>query len=82
MTFLKREKIPKDVFEKRHQNSPSLVRLVADEAVLLYRKRIKLKKKFPIQVAKWFSDPSIHDISIFNIEHFIQKMDNPEKPLY
>ena len=52
-----------------------------NEKVILYRKWVALSRE-EIEKYKEYHLSGINDITRFNMTHFIQKMDNPNIPLY
>lgn len=80
--FITDPKVPEEILNLR--NKSPLVEAeneFYDEKIILYRKLVHLSRK-DIEQYKQYRLLGINDITIFNLVHFVQKMDNPEHLLY
>lgn len=80
--FVEENKIPEEIMNLR--NRTPLVEAeneTYNEKVILYRKWVALSRE-EIEKYKEYHLSGINDITRFNMTHFIQKMDNPNIPLY
>ncbi|HEX2976399.1 MAG TPA: hypothetical protein VHO68_10720 [Bacteroidales bacterium] len=82
MDFISERKVPAEVIRIRKRSSI----LEAEnrnnkEQIILYRKLVKLKKEVLEKVSP-YPTAGMNDIIRFNVSNYIQKMDNPEVPLY
>lgn len=79
--YISNEKLPRYVWEKRGRTSPMETSRRIYEQVILYRKRVHLKRK---NVKETSPHPilGVNDIIRYNLSEFMRKMDNPEMPVY
>jgi hypothetical protein len=82
MDFISERKVPAEVMRIRQR---SFI-LEAEnrnnkEQIILYRKLVRLKRDKLEQVSP-FPTAGMNDIIRFNVSNYIQKMDNPEVPLF
>lgn len=80
--FITEDKTPREIMDIRSR-SPLLEaeNQYTDEKILLYRKLVRIDRD-KLELNSPYSIAGINDILRFNINSFIQKMDNPEVPLY
>lgn len=81
--FVREDSLPKRV--KRYRNRSQIVEVEnrgAGEKIILYRKLLRLDQKALDNVYGSYNITGVTDIIRFNVSRFIQKMDNPEIPLY
>ncbi len=80
--FIPQEKIPQEVSKKRARSSLlELNNKYNKEEVILYRSMIKTDNDL-INKSKHYKIEGINRIIRLNLKSFLQKMDNPEVPLY
>lgn len=80
--FMSEKNIPEEIANLR--NRTSLVKAenkIYDEKIILFRKRVTLRKK-DLEKYKEYRLSGINDIIRINLTSFIKKMDNPEAPIY
>lgn len=80
--FITDSQVPAEVLELRNR-SPLLQaeNRIADEKVILYRKQIRVDAQ-QLEDTSSYPMAGINDIMRFNVTNFVQKMDNPQVPLY
>jgi len=82
MDFIEEKKVPDEVIRLRSRSSI----LEAEnrnnkEQIILYRKLVKLRRD-PLNKVSPYPTAGMNDIIRFNVSNYINKMDNPEVPLY
>lgn len=80
--FIPDNQVPPEVLKLRSR-SPLLKaeNRTTDEKIILFRKRVKIEREELIQSSK-YSVAGINEIIRLNVTSFVQKMDNPQVPLY
>lgn len=82
-TFLKEKNLPKEIVKIRNKDYfAELDNGYVGENVIYSKKYIKVYSSECQKIYADFQVDGIHDIIRFNIRHFLDKMDNPEKALY
>jgi hypothetical protein len=82
MDFISESKVPAEVL--RFRNRSAILEADNrndDEKIILYRKLIRINRINLDKVSDYYSS-GINDIIRFNVSGFMNKMDNPEVPLY
>lgn len=80
--FVEDGKLPEDVRSLRSRTPLfEAENQIYDEKIILYRKLVNLSRE-DIEKYKEYRLSGINDIIRFNLVNFIQKMDNPSRPLY
>jgi hypothetical protein len=84
MRFIKKEKLPQDVFNARNikigdKDETSLWR---EEKIIHYRKRITLHSSFIKDSYPNFNINGVNDIVRYSLARFTAKMDDPDKIIY
>ena len=83
VTFIKERNVPQQIMKIRDKDHITEIENGwSGEKVILYRKRIKLFRKSIERVHRDYPIESINDIMRLNIVKFLNKMDNPKKPVY
>ena len=83
LDFIKESKISSEIKTIRNKNnSTEIENESVKENILLYRKHVEILPKKLRKAYHNFDFGGINDISRFNIEKFLQKMDNPYKKLF
>ena len=82
MDFLSEKKVPQEVMRMRQRSSI----LEAEnrnnsEQIILYRKLVRLRRDILDKVSP-YPLAGMNDIIRFNVSNYVQKMDNPEVPLF
>jgi len=80
--FISEQNIPEEIMTLR--NKTALLKAenkIYDEKVILFRKRVTLRKK-ELEKYKEYRLSGINDVIRLNLTSFIKKMDNPEVPIY
>lgn len=82
MDFVSERNVPVEVVKKRNRSSIlEANNRASNERIILYRTLMELNRE-SIGANSEFPVSGINEIIRLNISHFIQKMDNPEFPLY
>lgn len=82
MDIITEGKVPAQVMEMRSRTPlVEAENRISDEKIILYRKRIRIDQEV-LRRNNEYAVAGIHDIVRLHITQFIQKMDNPELPLY
>ncbi len=80
--FIKRRKLPERIMKLRNlYRTKEFDNNFQKEKIILYRKKINLKSKFLNKIEKE-ELKTISDIFRFDVSRFLNKMDDPHKPLY
>ena len=80
--FIKRKKLPERIVMLRNlYRTKEFDNVFQKEKIILYRKKINLKSKFLKNIEK-DELKTISDIFRFDVSRFLNKMDDPHKPLY
>ncbi len=80
--FVKRRKLSKKIINLRNlYRTKEFENDFQKEKIILYRKKINLKSKFLKNIEK-DELKTISDIFRFDVSRFLNKMDDPKKPLY
>jgi hypothetical protein len=82
-TFIKEKHLPENI--ARFRNKDYITELengYLGEQVIFYKKYIKIFTKECQSLFRDFPVDGINDIIRFNVRHFLDKMDNPEKKLF
>ncbi len=81
--FIREAKIPQKVLQRRNRSQIMKIENRGDaEKVIYFRKFLRLNRKAMEKVYKQYDIIGVNDIVRFNIASFVQKMDNPEIPVY
>lgn len=82
MDFLSERKVPREVMNLRSR-SPLLQaeNRISDEKIILYRKSVHIDRD-KLERNSIYPTDGINDIIRLHVNSFIQKMDNPQVPLY
>lgn len=82
MDFLSENKVPREVMNLRSR-SPLLEaeNRISDEKIILYRKSVHIDRE-KLDRNNIYPTDGINDIIRLHVNSFIQKMDNPQVPLY
>jgi len=82
-SYIKDEHIPERIKKRRNRSHlTEIENNLQGETTILYRKHIKLYGKKLKNVYKKYRINGINDIARFNISSFLEKMTNPEIPMY
>ena len=82
MDYISESKVPPEVLRFRDRSAIlEADNRNDDEKIILYRKLIQLNRLNLDKVSEYFST-GINDIIRFNVSNFMNKMDNPEVPLF
>lgn len=81
--FTTSRKIPHPILKLRNRDHLTEIEdNWVDEQIIVYRKRIRLFREKLDHLYRDYSVESINDIMRLNVLRFLEKMDDPKKPLY
>ncbi len=82
MDFVLGNRVPDEVLALRARNSlMEAENEIYDESIICYRKLVNLSRE-DLEKYKEYRLDGVNDITRINLNHFIQKMDDPSIPLY
>ncbi|MBN1251575.1 MAG: hypothetical protein JXR51_04640 [Bacteroidales bacterium] len=82
-SYISEENIPKSISKRRNRSHlTEIENNWLGETTILYKKHIKIYGKELKSVYKKYKITGINDIATFNISKFLEKMSNPEIPMY
>jgi hypothetical protein len=83
VSFITEDKLPQMVNRIRNRNYvDELENGYTDEEIIYYKKYIRIYSGQCKQLLKDFKVDGVNDILRFNVRHFLNKMDNPDKALF
>lgn len=81
-TFVKENQTPREVVQLRNRSAIlEAENRINDEKIMLYRFKMQLNRK-DIKKSNVYPVRGVNNIIRFNVQQFIQKMDNPQVPLF